>query len=193
MDKRKREEDRQTARAEKVIDVYRSLKHTVKTEKNELKKAIQELKDSEQAQSILQQTAKKIQDQVHKQLSLIVTKSLKAVFPDPYSFEIQFRQARGKTEARLVFVKNGQEHSARDGIGGSVLQVAAFALRLGCLMIQKPTKRKVVCLDEPFKDIKGENKERARDLLISLSKELGVQFIIVTNENVLEVGRIVRI
>lgn len=181
--------------AEKVIEKHKDLKRQVKRDRKELKEAVQSLADTEQVQSILQKAAKHIQDQVHKQLSLIVTKCLKAVFPNPYTFEIRFETKRGKTEARMVFIKNGHEHSARSGIGGSVLEVAAFALQLGCLMIQEPAKRRFLQMDEPFKAVSSrqDNKERVSDLLVSLSKELDFQFLTATHDPVFQVGKVVEI
>lgn len=59
------------------------------------------------------------------------------------------------------------------------MEVTAFALRLSALIMARPPLRKVLILDEPFKCVRGRKyRSRVRDLIVELSRELGVQFII---------------
>ena len=51
----------------------------------------------------------------------------------------------------------------------------------------------LVVLDEPFRFLSAEYREKARDLIVVLAAELNVQFIIVTHIQELEIGSIVRI
>lgn len=182
-----------TKEAAKLIHEYKSLQDALKAEKRELRLSIRNLKDYQRVSEIFQLAAKKVQDRVHTQLSRIVTKCLRAVFSDPYEFKIIFERKRNKTEARVAFCRDGMELGAKDQIGGSVMEVAAFALRLGCLMIQRPHRRRLVVMDEPFLTVgeRKDNRVRVRALLESLSEELDVQFVIATNDPDLEVGKVV--
>jgi hypothetical protein len=47
----------------------------------------------------------------------VVTRCLKAVFEDKYTFEIEFVRKRGKTEANLWFVEGGHRINPRDTSG----------------------------------------------------------------------------
>lgn len=147
------------------------------------------------SQTILQNIAKKTQETVHKQLSYLVSKCLKAVFDDPYTFRIIFDKKRGKTEARLVFIRKDLELDPTTACGGGVLDVAAFALRLSCLMLQRPRKRKILFLDEPFRFLseKKEYRQKVRDLLETLARDLKVQLVTITHDPILEVGRVISI
>ena len=100
-----------------------------------------------EAQKILQEAAEEVQQQVHKQIIHIVNKCLQAIFPDPYEFKINFVPKRGKTEANLVFIRDGKE---RKNVGGGVIVIVAFALRLSSLLLSNKKIAPVMFLDQPF-------------------------------------------
>jgi hypothetical protein len=177
--------------AAKYDHARRTLKdefHTIVRERRRVETAVK-------AQQILQVIAQRVQETAHKQIAAIVTRCLKAVFDDPYTFKIHFERKRGKTEARMVFVRKGMELDPKTGVGGGVLDVAAFALRLACLLLQRPARRRLLILDEPFKFVseRKEYRERVRQLLESLSEEMDVQLVLVTHDSILETGKVVEI
>lgn len=143
-----------------------------------------------EAQGIAQVVAEAVQTQAHERIAQTVTKCL-AVFDEPYEFHIRFRRARGRTEARLTFSREGLEVDPVEGSGLGVVDVAAFALRLACLVLRRPRLRRVLLLDEPFRFVSAEYRPRLRALLASLSEELGVQVVMVTHDRELRVGRVV--
>lgn len=149
--------------------------------------------DLEEALVIAQTVAKETQEALEFRISEIVTMALETVFPDPYQFRIQFEIKRGKTEARMTFLRDQEEVDPLTAAGGGVVDVAAFALRLSCLMITRPAPRKTVVLDEPFRFVSAEYQEKVAELLETLSSRLGVQFIMITHEEALQVGKVVRI
>jgi len=120
-------------------------------------------------------------DQVHMRVSKIVTRCLAAVFRDnPYEFAIDFDCKRGKTEAKLVFLRDGMElDNPIEEVGGGVIDVAALALRLSCILLSRPRRRRLLVLDEPLKNVRGkQNRKNVRSLLEALSEEMGVQIIL---------------
>lgn len=146
-----------------------------------------------EAQQIVQEAAKQVQQKAHEQIASIVSRCLETVFSEPYEFKIHFEQKRGKTEARLAFVRDGLEVDPITGAGGGVVDVASFALRLACLLLAQPPKRKFLCLDEPFRFLSKEFQPRVRGLLESLSKDLGIQILFTTHNTELQVGKIIRL
>ena len=171
-------------------------KKTCKQEKENLKTANQTLAYTIEAQDIAQQIAQTIQQQAHNRIAGVVSKCLEAVFTgeDVYGFKIHFDRKRGRTEARLVLTKNGNEiNDPLDFDSGGVCEVAAFALRLSCLVLSKPRLRKVILFDEPFKSISVDYLDNVRELIDKLSKDFGVQFIIVTHISQLETGKVIRL
>lgn len=151
-----------------------------------------------EAQEIIQQVAQAVQQEAHDKIASVVTDCLEAVFDDTYEFEIRFERKRGKTEATLMFVRGSLELTDPiNEAGGGVIDVAAFALRLACLVLQKPRRRRLLVLDEPFSRIRGaENRQRMRQLIESLADDFGVQFVINIDGDVFPeflLGTVVRI
>lgn len=156
--------------------------------------AKKDFKAKTKAQKIIQTVAQEVQQQVHNRIAGIVTRCIEAVFDDPYEFKILFEQKRGKTEARLVFVRDGEEYVPNDSSGGGVIDVAAFALRLSCLVLTRPPLRRLLVLDEPFKNVNGaENQERVGKMVSMITDELNVQIIMVTDDDWLKIGKVIEV
>jgi ABC-type Mn2+/Zn2+ transport system ATPase subunit len=165
---------------------YAAYTHAVQqfeSEQESLGKHQENVRDIEQAQSILQQLAKMIQETAHDRIARVVTKCLESVFPDdPYQFQIQFDRKRGKTEANLQFVRKGLvlENPVWEA-GGGTIDVAAFALRVACLVLSMPQKRRLLVIDEPYKMLSAEFRSGIRSMLDTLARELDIQFIVVSH------------
>ena len=146
-----------------------------------------------EAQRITQIVAEAVQQEAHNQIAGVVSQCLSSVFDDPYEFKIRFERARGKTEAHLVFIRDGEEINPIDSSGGGVVDVAAFALRISCLMLTRPQRRRVVVLDEPFRFVSQEYRGRVRTMLTELSRDLNIQFIMITHIKELAIGKVIDI
>jgi DNA repair exonuclease SbcCD ATPase subunit len=171
----------------------KSLEAVLEMERASLKESSRNLSAIVKGQKILQEVARDVQQHAHKQIASVVSKSLKAVFDEPYEFRINFEKKRGKTEAQLEFVRDNQGTDPLTAAGGGVVDVAAFALRIACLVLSRPVLRRVVVLDEPFRFVSEEYRQRISDLLIQLSEDLKIQFVIVTHMKELKVGKIYRL
>lgn len=136
-----------------------------------------------QARSIVQTVAENTQKHIEYHISNLVSMALASVFPDPYKFDLRFVQRRNKTEADLIFSKNGNE---TDDIlntgGGGVADVASFALRIAQWSIKKT--RPVLLLDETFKFLHNPvYQEKASEMLKEISDKLGIQIILVSDQD----------
>lgn len=175
----------------KLLAAYDQAKVRFKEESDNLDKLTTELTTLRDAQSHVQGITSAVQQKVHERVSTLVSRCLSAVFDDPYEFKVVFERKRGKTEARLVFVRDGHEFDPIDGVGQGCVEVAALALRLVKLLSQ-PDQRRVLILDEPFKSLHGDNeRQRVLRLVEMLAEELKVQFIITTGLNWLRVGKVI--
>lgn len=163
--------------------------------------ALQAAKDRQaaalEAQGIVQAVAAGVQAAAHSQIAGLVSRCLRAVFGEQaYVFAIDFKRARGKTEATLTFRRGGLVlDKPMEEAGGGCVAVAAFALMLSRLLLARPRRRPVLCLDEPLERLKGaEYQERAGALVTLLARELGVQLIIASNEPWLQdCGKVIRL
>jgi len=169
------------------------VERNLKEEKKALVAAEDNLTDAKEAQILIQQVAQGIQEHAHAKIAGVVTSCLAAVFDDPYKFTIEFERKRGRTEAKLFFKRGKQQVDPMAATGGGAVDVAAFALRTACLILARPQLRKVLILDEPFRFVSAGYRDRVRALMENLSKDLGIQFILVTHCEELVCGNIIRI
>jgi DNA repair exonuclease SbcCD ATPase subunit len=172
---------------------YQSAKKTVQTEKQLLIKTKKKVENIHEAQILLQSISEEIQNSIHQNVASLVTKCLQTIFDRPLTFKIQFTKSRGKTEARLLFVEGSNELDPLDAEGGGVVDVAAFGLRLAALILHKPPLRRLLLLDEPFKFLSSEKREKVGYLLEELSEELDLQIILITHDPELEIGKVIRL
>ncbi len=139
--------------------------------------------DIQEARLIIQHVAKQTQEELQYQVSTLVTTALQSTFPHPYTFEVVFENKRGKTEAALVFSRDGQQIEPMDGAGGGAVDIAAFALRLVMWSIRQPRCRPLIILDEPFRFLNDATRQlhaAAAAMLKEISSRLGLQVICVT-------------
>lgn len=180
-------------RLDQVLSDYRHAKQTVIDEKQALKEAKEYHEATCIALATAQVIAEKIQNDAHRKVASVVTKCLRSILGEEYEFRINFVKRRNRTEAELLFVKDGREIDPLTSSGGGVIDIASFALRLSCLLLTQPPVRKLVVADEPFKWLSSEYVPAVKNLLLSLSSELGVQFIIVTHIKQLVCGKVIEI
>jgi hypothetical protein len=149
------------------------------------------------AQTLLQAVAAEVQAVAHERIASVVTRCLEAVFGVGfYEFKVDFDRKRGRTEARLSFVRDGHEMDPAEDCGGGAVDVAAFALRLAVLSLHRPPLRKALFLDESFRHVKPPEvlAPRVCDLLEQLSEELAVQIVLIPSiDRHYQVGKVVRI
>jgi len=170
------------------------LKKEILQKKEDIQKTEEEIEHRKTAHSVLQEASEKIQQKVHTQIASVVSKCLQTIFPDKnLSFQIQFENKRGKTEAKLVLLNNGQERNPMEDEGGGILDVISFALRVACLSLSKPPLRLILILDEPFKFVSEEYQENVKILLEEISKTLGIQIIMVSHIQNLKTGKVINI
>ena len=137
------------------------------------------LENCQKARVIIQTVAESTQKKIEHHISSLVSIALAAVFPDPYAFVLRFVKRREKTEADLIFVKDGNEGSPMDVSGGGPLDVASFALRTATWAI-KPT-RNVLILDEPFRFVSRNLQLACSEMLKYISEKLEIQLIVVSH------------
>jgi len=165
----------------------------VRDETAHLDEAEREVKTVEKAQIVVQEVAAAVQQQAHRSIAGVVSRCLEAVFDDPYEFRIAFEQKRGKTEAVLKFVRNGAVVDPMTASGGGVVDVAAFALRLACLVLSRPAKRRLLVLDEPFRFLSRDLRPKVKQLIETLAEEMKIQFVVVTHDPALTAGKVIEL
>jgi len=181
-------------KVDRLLGNFHSIKRQYREEKRNLEQAKKELEYIEDAQTITQQVSQMVQQQAHKRIEGVVGKCLEAVFGDEYGFKIRFERKRGKTEANLLLLRHSHEvEDVLNSDSGGVVDTAALALRLSSIVLSKPRLRRIMLMDEPFRNLDLQNRERIRILLEELAKDFKVQFIIVTHEIAFQIGKVIEI
>lgn len=133
----------------------------------------------EEAQVFIQEIARQTQSQLKFVISDLVNLAIETCFPSEYIFDIDFKIERGKTSAKLLFIKNDVEVDPMDAAGGGVVDIVAFALRLSAWSLGHTDN--VIILDEPFRFLSKDLQPRAGEMMNKLCKSLGLQIICVTH------------
>lgn len=90
-----------------------------------------------EARVLFQKAAQDTQKKLEYHISNLVTTALSTVFDDPYNFQLEFVQKRGKTEADLWFVRENRKINPIDASGGGAVDIASFALRVAFWSLTK--------------------------------------------------------
>jgi DNA repair exonuclease SbcCD ATPase subunit len=138
-----------------------------------------------EAAELIKLAGLKTQEQLQYHISDITSMAMEAVFPDPYDIRVEFIQRRNKTECDIFFVRDEQKVDPLSSSGGGAIDVATLALRVACWSMNIPHTRNVIVLDEPLKNLDKKKQELGSQIIKEISQKLGIQFIIVTHEEVL--------
>lgn len=138
------------------------------------------------ARVIIQRVAQETQKNLEFHLSHLVTTALAAVFPEEIDFVARIEVRRGKTECDLKFKEYGQEYDPLEGSGFGPVDVASFALRITFWSLRK--NRPSFVLDEPFRNVSPDLQHKVSDMLRMVSDKLGVQIIMVSHQEDINVS-----
>lgn len=157
------------------------IQKTVKEAKEQIKELKRNLLWHEKAREVIREVGLTTQKQLQLHISDIVSLALEAVFPDPYSLEVDFVERRNRTECDLLFCRNDEKIDPLTASGGGAVDVASFALRVASWSMALPHSCNTLILDEPFRYLSVGLLPQAGEMLKQISGELGLQIIMVTH------------
>lgn len=163
----------------KSIGKLESLEYRKKIIEDNLSILVKRQQALEEAQAFIQLIAKETQEQLKYNISDIVNLALDTCFPGEYKFDVIFEIKRGRTEARLVFLKNGIEIDPMTASGGGVVDLVSFALRISAWSLGNTDN--IIILDEPFRFLSKDLQSRAGEIMKRLSEKLKIQLVISTH------------
>lgn len=178
-----------------VSQTYRELLETKKSEKVLLTKQLvtkkelaiskgQHIENLLKARWTLTEVSRITQQQFAACVQNMVTMAVQAVYGVPFKFLVNFEIKRNKAECQLLVQEGDKEPFVpKDEMGGGLLDVISFALRVVLWSLERPRSNNVLLLDEPLKFLgKGELLNKAAIMLRDVSHKLGLQIIINTHE-----------
>lgn len=156
-----------------------STEELLNTRKQRLEEIKVETETLLKSQSVLQEVAKEVQSKLSVKIDSIVNLGLATCFGDEYKFELRYVPARGKTEVEFVLLQNGKEIDPMNQNGGGLVDLLCFCLRVAVYNISHVDN--VIVFDEAMKFLSKGFKEKAAELIQTLSERLKIQFIEVTH------------
>lgn len=145
-----------------------------------LARARQRIEDLSKAREVIMLVGKNTQQALQVRISTIVSLALATVFEDPYEFKVRFEERRNTVECDLLLVRGEDEFSPLDSVGGGVVDVVSFALRIADWKLRGG--RPVIILDEQFRNVWPAGQPKVSALLQRLSAELELQIILVSHQ-----------
>jgi len=124
------------------------------------------------------------QQQVKEGFNKLITYILQYIFEQDYKFELEFGKRGNLQECNFkVISPDGVEITdTLDALGGGILDVLSFGLRLVLMELIKPRYEGFVCLDESFKHVSINYLPKIRALLKEINKRFDKQIILVTHQ-----------
>jgi len=138
----------------------------------------------EKALAVMNTVGILVQQEFEEVVEVLVTQALKFVFGDNHSFELEGNISHNQPEVNMFIVIDGERFSPRDDeFSGGQADVVSFALRIILWAIQYERTRPVILCDEPFRNLHGlKNAEAVREMTQYLAKTMGLQFIIISQD-----------
>lgn len=125
------------------------------------------------------------QTQFKRKVETLVSLLLRSVFPErKLDFVLNFELKRSKFEVRILIKEDDQEFTPDSDMGGSVVDLISFGLRIVLWSLEKPRTRSLFVMDEPFKNLgEGMFLERAGRMVKELSDSMKLQIFIVSHKD----------
>jgi len=134
-----------------------------------------------EAQYILQEAATLVQNEMILHITEISNLCLSAIFDDPYTVEIDFQTKRNQSEA-YIYLRRGEMYlEPMNSVGGGVVDVVSFALRLSLWSLNKDKSAPILFFDEPFKNLSRNLQESTQKILEKVCLKLRLQLVMVTH------------
>lgn len=124
---------------------------------------------------MIQESAKEIQQQIVLHITEVVDTAINSLFPKRYEFHIDFITKNNNTFADIYMKENG----FRIPIRGGLADLTCVALRMAVWSLSRTDA--VLILDEPMLGIAAEARPLMAQLLKELSRDLGLQILLVSH------------
>lgn len=168
---------------QKLIAERDLLKNQVMQGKRRVTLKEKEIRYLKEARTFILEIAKKTQSNFKDVVERLVTLALQSTFDDrKFEFQLQFENKANRTQVIPVILEEGVEWTAKEDMGGGLIDVVSFALRVVLWALQEEKSRPVFILDEPFKFM---DKAGLVEKIGPMLKEfvgMGLQIILCTHE-----------
>ena len=144
-----------------------------------------ELEELTQVRYVLTEVSRHTQEQFKLHIESLVTMAIESVFIDrKFVFVLKFEHKSNRIVCEPLIMENGEEFKPKDELGGGIIDIISFALRIVLWTMENPQKRNTLIFDEPFK-FTGKLSKLAGRMMQELSHKLNIQIIMITHDDTL--------
>jgi DNA repair exonuclease SbcCD ATPase subunit len=162
---------------------YRNLVVSYEKNQNRIDRNKIDMNILENVKSLLMDFSEHTRSIIKNKLESLVNSALKCIFVDK---EILFKIMVNKTKKIIYYdmyiETDGNLTPLTDAKGGGVLDIITTALRISFVRMFSATLRQTIIFDEPFKNLDSERLSMAMEWMVAISKEMSMQFIMITHE-----------
>lgn len=178
---------------QKIVDDFRDIKteyDILVDRRKQIKKKLRRSKllqeDLLKARYVLVEVQQLTQKHFKEKFESLITLAICSVWDRPLRFCLEFEQKRNQMQCNIVVKEtvDGVERvydDLKNEVGGSMLDVIAFAGRIILWSLEQPRSRNVIVLDEPMKNM-GELIVLGGQIIREISHNLGFQLVIITHD-----------
>lgn len=163
-----------------ALSLNRNKKQELETQQKILSELEEDLEDHKTVREVYQQASLATQTYLESHISSIVTNAIQSVFFEKnLEFKVEFDKKRNSTECNLFILDDGDDYDLIDDKGFGVADIASFALRVAYILLDSVDN--VLIMDEPLRHLDDNRMSYASKMMAELSKELNMQFIVITH------------
>jgi len=141
----------------------------------------EQLRHHEQARDLLLKIGTLYRKVSVDRINALVTMGLRSVFNRNYQYHLAAEEKRGQVEMSQSVRIGGLELDPQSSMGGGIVDVVSFCLRVVVWSMMKSRTQPVMVLDEPFRCVSSGHVDAAAALLKKISLKMGIQFVVVTH------------
>lgn len=154
----------------------------IKSKKEMLKSCKARNKIYSKAKNLVIEAAKITQQEFQNKTDELTSIALKRVFGRDFNFHLNLKRESNRLAVYPEITEGTETHyDIEKDMGGSMMDIASFALRIVFWSMKTPRSRNVILLDEPMKNL-GSLTPLGGATLKTISEKIGIQLIIVTHD-----------
>lgn len=159
-----------------------ALKTSISRSQRNLRKEQKDNQNLLKSRELLISFASQLQQNFRSEVQSLLTMAIRSVFTDrEYEFKLEFKERKDRIEITPFVLDGTLDLIPKEDMGGGILPVIGFPLRVILLGDQRP----MIWLDEPLKGALGRSDEsffRAVKMFKEVSSRAGIQVIINSHE-----------
>jgi len=154
----------------------------LESKRSELEETEKSLAEHIKSRWVLTEVAKLTQERFKVRVESLVTLAIRSVFDRFFEFKLRFERERNRFVCQPLIKEGGEEYIPKKDMGGSIIDIISFALRIVLWSLETPRSRGLFVVDEPMRWVgEGEELLKGGKFISEISHKLGFQILLITH------------